>query len=316
MIAPIALFVYNRPDHAIRTIEALKSNQLALESDLYVFSDGPKTETAAQKVAEVRSLLTTITGFRTINVVMRERNYGLAQSIIAGVTEVVSTHGKVIVIEDDMVTSPYFLRYMNDALDLYEHDDDVISIHGYVYPVKSRLPETFFLRGADCWGWGTWKQSWEMFEPDGSKLLSELQQRGLESAFDFEGTQGYTEMLKLQIAGSSDSWAVRWYASAFLRGKLTLYPGVSFVQNVGLDFSGTHCSSTTVHDVELATTPLELKKIAICEDANARITFAEYFASSTSSLKRMLKLLLGDSYFKWRCLLRRVYNQLPGYGRP
>jgi len=290
--APIALFVYNRPDHTKRTIEALRSNELAAESDLIVFSDGPKTAADAAQVAEVRELVPSVTGFRSVNMVVRERNYGLAQSIISGVTETVFARNRLIVLEDDIVTSPYFLRYMNEGLDLYEHDEEVISIHAYICPVKSRLPETFFLRGADCQGWATWKRGWDLFEPDGRKLLSELRQRGLEKDFDFGGAYDYTRMLRGQIAGRNSSWAVRWYASAFLRGKLTLYPGVSLLRNIGFDSSGVHCRSTTAFDTEPAKRPIRVESIPIREDENARAAFADYFSSLQPSWKRHLKALL------------------------
>ena len=127
---------------------------------------------------------------------------------------------KVIVLEDDLVTSPHFLQYMNDGLGIYERDDRVISIHGYSYPVHGKLPETFFLRGADCLGWATWKRGWDLFEDDGQRLLNELERRNLTRSFDFDGSYPYTQMLRDQIAGSNSSWAVRWYASAFLRDKL------------------------------------------------------------------------------------------------
>lgn len=290
--APIALFVYRRPDHARRTLEALANNDLAAESDLIVFSDGPRTTEDAAQVASVRALLEKVTGFRNIEVVARDDSLGLARSIISGVTETVGVYGRVIVLEEDMVTAPYFLRYMNGALDLYEQDEQVISIHGYVYPVEGPLPETFFLRGADCWGWATWKRGWDLFEPDGRKLLSELQDRSLERAFDFDGAYGYSRMLRDQIAGRNDSWAVRWYASAFLRDRLTLYPGISLVRNIGLDSSGEHCRSTEILDAKLATRPLRLERIPIREDADARASFVSYFISSQPSWKRILKAVV------------------------
>lgn len=293
MPAPIALFVYNRPDHARRTIEALAKNELAAGSDLIVYSDGPKNQAAAPRVAEVRDLLETVTGFRSLKVVTRDHNRGLAQSIISGVTETIAAHERVIVLEDDMITSPHFLRYMNEALDLYEGDDEVISIHGYVYPVGQRLPETFFLRGADCWGWATWKRGWALFEPDGRKLLSEIRQRGAERDFDFNGTYPYTGMLADQIAGRNDSWAVRWYASAFLKGKLTLYPGRSLVHNIGLDSSGAHCRSTNVLDTELAAGPPRVARVPLREDVEARALITAYFTASRSILKRGLNALRG-----------------------
>jgi len=172
--APIALFVYNRPWHTQKTIEALKKNELADSSELIIFSDGPRNEQAKDKVLEVRNFIKTIIGFKNVKIIEREKNFGLANSIIAGVTEIINEYGKIIVLEDDLVTSPFFLMYMNNALNVYENDDMVASIHAYVYPIKDSLPETFFIRGVDCQGWGTWKRGWKIFEPDGQKLLSEI----------------------------------------------------------------------------------------------------------------------------------------------
>ncbi len=294
-LAPIAMFVYKRPQHALRTIEALKRNDLAAASDLIVVSDGPKTEDDRVLVDKVRADVARTDGFRSVTLVERECNYGLAESIISGVTDIVNTHGRIIVLEDDMVTSPYFLRYMNEALDLYENDEDVISIHGYVYPVKGRLPETFFLRGADCWGWATWKRGWALFEPDGGKLLIELKEQHLEREFDFNGAYPYTTMLRNQIGGRNDSWAIRWYASAFLKNKLTLYPGTSLVHNIGLDASGTHCGNISAFDAQLAVVPVYLEKIAVKEDKNARAFMALSLSSSCSLLKRIWRMLWGWS---------------------
>lgn len=142
-----------------------------------------------------------------------------------------------------MITSPYFLQYMNDALSLYKDIEEVISIHGYSYPVKRTLPDTFFLRGADCWGWATWKRGWKLFNLDSSDLYQQLQVNQQCYTFDFEGTHSYCKMLKNNIQGKNDSWAIRWYASAFLRNKLTLYPGRSLIHNIGNDGSGSHSLS-------------------------------------------------------------------------
>jgi GT2 family glycosyltransferase len=176
-LAPVALFTYNRPDHTKRTIESLLNNELADKTDIFIFCDAAKKTEDKNKVDEVRSFLRTINGFKNIEIIERTANLGLAKSIISGVTDVINKFGKIIVLEDDMITSRYFLSYMNKALNIYDIETDVISIHGYVYPVKNRLPETFFLKGADCWGWATWKRGWDLFEADGKKLLRKLKER-------------------------------------------------------------------------------------------------------------------------------------------
>jgi len=268
--APVALFVYNRPGHTRQTVEALLANTVANQTRLHVFSDAPKNEAVSPAVAEVRSYIRSIAGFKSVTIIERETNFGLARSIIDGVTHLCEEYGHVIVMEDDLVTSPYFLIFMNQGLDLYERDERVISIHGYVYPVMETLPETFFLRGADCWGWATWRRGWDLFEPDGKSLLQELKTHNLTQRFDFDGAHPYVRMLKNQIKGNNNSWAIRWHASAFLKNKLTLYPGRSLVHNIGTDNSGAHCSTTTVFAGEMADSPIAIELISVEENEFAR----------------------------------------------
>jgi hypothetical protein len=274
--SPVALFVYNRPWHTEQTIAALLKNEGAADTDLFIFSDGPRTPADAEKVEEVRAFGLSITGFQSTKLVASETNKGLARSIIGGVTTVLNEHPTVIVMEDDLVTSPFFLRYMNESLAMYEHNDEVASIHGYVYPVTSTLPETFFLRGADCWGWATWKRGWALFEADGKKLLDQLESSGQIHAFDMDGNYSYSTMLRKQIEGRNDSWAVRWHASAFLKHKLTLYPGTSLVNNIGLDSSGTHSGSTDEYQTNLIHRPVRLERLPLQENREARGIIAHY----------------------------------------
>lgn len=286
--SPIILFVYNRPDHTRRTIEALKLNKLANESELVIFSDAPKSEVHAEKVCEVREYIRQIDGFKSVTIVEREINLGLAHSIIDGVTMIVNKDGRIIVLEDDMVTSPYFLTYMNEALEKYADDERVVSIHGYVYPVKQPLPEAFFLPGADCWGWATWSRGWACFNSDGLFLLDELKRRQLTRAFDFNDAYPFSKMLEGQIKGENDSWAVRWYASAFLEGKLTLYPGRSLVHNIGNDNSGTHCGESADLDAKLSNTPINLSNIEIEPSQEGRHAFEDFFRQKQTGLLRRL----------------------------
>jgi hypothetical protein len=276
--APIALFVYNRLDHTRQTVDSLKKNFLAQESDLIIFSDASKSELQAANVRDVRDYISQINGFKSITIVERASNFGLAKSIIDGVTSIINKFGRIIVLEDDMVTSPYFLTYMNEALEKYADDERVISIHGYVYPVKDTLPEAFFLPGADCWGWATWRRGWKLFNPDGQFLLDQLRARKLISDFDFNGAYAYSKMLEGQIAGTNDSWAVRWYASAFLAGKLTLYPGRSLVRNIGNDNSGSHCGDTDGFDSEMSATSINLSSIEVNPSKEGRQQFQRFFS--------------------------------------
>lgn len=281
-----------------KLLEHCKKNELAATSELFIFSDGLKSEKDKEKVSEVREYCKTVTGFKSITLVKREQNLGLAQSIITGVTDVINRYGRIIVLEDDMVTSPYFLKYMNDALEFYRNEEKVICIHSYIYPIKDELPETFFLKGADCWGWATWKRGWNMFDQDGLRLFNEIKKRKLQKQFDINSAYPYTKMLEDQTRGKNDSWAVRWYASAFLQNKLTLYPGRSQIFNIGLDASGTHCGITTMYDIEILKGPISLKNIPIEENIVALERIEKFLKSAkpsfgSSIIKKVNKLLAG-----------------------
>lgn len=291
--SPIVLFVYNRLQHTTQTIEALRKNDLASESDLFIFSDAPKSASEHEAVRTVREYIHHMDGFKSITVIERPVNLGLANSIIDGVTSIVNKYGRVIVMEDDLVTSPHFLRYMNDALAFYESNKKVASIHGYVYPIEG-LPETFFLRGADCWGWATWSDRWRFFEPDGEKLLASLKSQGLINRFDLNGSYSFSKMLKDQINGLNNSWAVRWHASAFLNQTFTLYPGKSLVENIGNDGSGTHCANTSIFSSTLSNKNTFEFNEWVEDNQLALVLFETYFRlrnPNSSPLTRLLRLI-------------------------
>lgn len=277
--APVVLFTYRRPIHTQRVIDALLANPGAQDTDLIVFMDGPKTSEEQKMIDDVRRIFESLNGFATVDVKCSSTNLGLASSVIKGVTSVLEQYERIIVLEDDILVSPDFLAYMNSALDLYENEELVASIHGYVYPVAHELPPTFFIRGADCWGWATWRRAWQKFNPDGRDLLKKLEDSNQINDFDFNGSAQYTEMLRGQIAGTNDSWAVRWYASAFLENMLTLYPGKSLVRNIGLDGSGTHSGNSAELDADVAHIKLCITKhpIDIVESALGREAFEDFF---------------------------------------
>lgn len=288
-LAPVALFVYNRVDHTRRTVDALKQNLLAKESDLVVFSDAAKSIEHEAAVAEVRRYLSEIGGFKSLRIVERKTNFGLARSVIDGVGQLCDQYGKVIVLEDDLETSPFFLQYMNNGLNCYELSNEVISIHGYVYPTGQELPETFFLRGADCWGWATWKRGWDIFDADAGKHLEALSKQKLECEFNFDNNNDYTGMIKAHLTGKINSWAICWYASAFLANKLTLYPGVSLVQNIGNDGSGTHSHDTNRFHGALATEPVTVGDISVEQSRIGYAAFSAYFRAGKRTLVNRMK---------------------------
>ncbi|HVY75132.1 MAG TPA: glycosyltransferase [Puia sp.] len=301
-LAPIALFTYNRPDHTRKTVEGLRQNPLSSQTDLFAFSDGPKSEAAKQQVQEVRDYLKTINGFRSVTIVERKANKGLSANIIDGVQRVVSEFGKVIVMEDDLIVSPYFLDYMNKGLCIYEQDENVISLHGYLYPVKEKLPETFFLRGADCLAWATWKRGWDLFERDANLLLQKLIESKQMKQFDFDGNYPFVQMLKDQIAGKRDSWAIRWYASAFLANKYTLFPGKSLAVNIGGDGSGTNNGFEPLTPSSLDPNPINISRIEVRQHVEAFRAFAAYYHKAIHPplwhrVKRRLRMIF-DKYQK------------------
>lgn len=289
MFAPIVLFVYNRPWHTEQTIKLLSMNLSANESDLIIYSDAPKNNDDIENVNSVRHIIKNIIGFKYIKIIEREQNLGLANSIIDGVTNIVNTYGRVIVLEDDIITSRFFLTYMNNALDIYEYNENVISIHGYTFPVKKNLPDYFFLRGADCWGWATWKRGWDLFNPDSQFLLNEIEKQKLNKLFNFNNSYDYVGMLKLQKEGKISSWAIRWYASAFIANKFTLYPGNSYVNNIGLDGSGTNCGYTGNYNIEITKIFKPIPKLNVKDNLKARKEFTKYFLVQRKNSK--LKLL-------------------------
>src|SRR3972149_1142219 len=279
MITPIILFVYNRPFHTKLVIDALLKNELANRTPLIIYSDGAKREYHVEAVRNVREIIHKIKGFANIEIIERKINIGLADSIISGVDEVLNKYDQTIVLEDDLITSPFFLQYMNDALRLYSDREKVASVHGYCYPVQRQMPDTFFLKGADCWGWGTWKRAWKTYERNPFVLLSQLSNNNLIKKFDYNGTVNNFKMLRKQAAGKIDSWAIRWHASCFLKNMFTLYPGKSLIRNIGNDQTGTHTLTTNDYDVDIANEGIDLVEIKVEERQEILNIVESYFKS-------------------------------------
>ena len=285
-LAPIALFAYNRPTHLLRSIAALATNEEASRCDLTIFCDGPR-DGQTEAVAATRAVAQSASGFASINVVERPVNLGLAASVSSGVTAILERHESVLVFEDDILASPHCLNYVNRALEHYQDDRRVASIGCYVFPVEPPLRRTFFLRVTDCFGWATWRDRWASYSPDAARLADEIDRRGLGRSFDLEGRYPYMRMLRDCAASRNSSWAVRWYASQFLQGRVCLYPGPTMTVNIGMDGSGVHSGTTDAYNNVLAAEPAGEFPDEVREDAVALEETAEFLATLLSENARL-----------------------------
>lgn len=298
-LAPILLFVYNRPDHVRRAITSLLTNAEAAESHLYVYSDAARRREDELLVDEVRNYVRSISGFKSVSVVERSENWGLARNVIDGVTTIVGREGRVIVLEDDLVVAPHFLQFMNEALEAYKDEPRVGHIQACDFTQDPTLPLTFLIKWTGSWGWGTWERAWQHFNPDGADLLRQLEERHLTHRFDFNGKYGFTRMLRRQIAGKNNSWAIRWNASLFLSDILSLNVGRSLVANEGFDGSGTNCGGGDLYGSRLYPSPILVVPIRpVVENELARKAFERYYARTNSfrakAKRRIIRTLKGD----------------------
>ncbi len=302
-LSPIILFVFNRPDHTLRTLQALKENILSDQSELYIFCDGPGTNaTSAQKekIEEVRNKIRTQKWCKSNHIIESEINKGLSHSIISGVSEIIKQYDRVIVLEDDIVPSPGFLKYMNEALSMYDNNEAVGCIHAWNYNLDSKdyNESTFFLKGADCWGWATWERAWKEFNPNGKELLQTIRQKKLTFEFTRRNTHPFLRMLKDQIKGKNDSWAIRWHASLIIKNMYCLHPTRAIVENIGLDNSGVHCK-----EMEFNQKPIdfvELNRIPVTE--------SDWFFREYQSFDKKMKLTHGK-WLKLKNSLKRFFPQ-------
>lgn len=254
-LAPIVLFVFNRPRHTRRTLDSLKKNPLASESELFVFSDGPRNEKDEADVEAVRALIAEVDGFKNVTIRKQPANRGLAQSVIEGVSEVIRQYGKAIVVEDDLQFSPHFLGYMNGALACCEGDQRVFSIGGYSPPLQ--IPEGYekdsYLSYRCCtWGWATWRDRWEKVDWDVKDYDSFINDPQQIARFN-RGGDDMSHILKLQMAGKTSSWGIRWDYAHFKNDAYCFRPTFSIVENTGNDGTGIHCGATDKFDVSINT---------------------------------------------------------------
>lgn len=290
-LAPIIVFAYDRPDHLSQTLSALAKNDLASESVLYVFCDGAREyggerapdvirgnyitkrygkmyctkeeyEAYLKRIAEVRNVAKSQTGFKEVHIVEREKNIGLADNIVGAVTEIVNQYGRVIAFEDDIVTTRGCLTYLNDALELYKDDEQVMHISAWMYPNKGQFPTTFFFDSPyPAGGWATWKRAWDHFSADTADHVEYWQGRWKE--FDVLGQNHLSTQLLLNLNGTLKTWYIKWYSSMHRVGGLCLYPGTALSNNIGWDASGETSNADTRYNVAHPAEYVEVKRVPI-----------------------------------------------------
>jgi hypothetical protein len=308
--APIVLFVYNRPDHTRQTLEALATNLYANESDLLIYSDAPKNQQSEESVQTVRFFIKSIKGFKSITIIERDINWGLANSIIDGVTSVINQYGRVIVLEDDIVTSRYFLQFMNKALDYYENEKKVWHISGWNYPISPNgLKDVFFWRMMNCWGWATWKDRWQYFEKNVDRLIETFSKKDI-YRFDINNSARNWVQVIGNKQGKINTWAVFWNATIFKNEGLCLNPTISFVENIGLDGSGVHCGINPSFELKIISNKkIDFNLISIKENKLALKRVMQFYKKNKRNKKpyifRFIERIIHKSL--------QIYNKFINY---
>jgi len=293
-LAPIVLFVYNRPWHTEQAVKSLKENKLAAQSDLVIYSDGAKSEKDKYAVIKVRDFVGKITGFKSIQIIKRKQNIGLAGSVISGINEIFQKYNKVIVIEDDVVSFISFLEFMNEALKIYENDERIFSVTGYTFPFKipkEYIDSTFISYRSSSWGWGTWKDRWLKVDWEIKDYGKFKKDKNAQIIFN-RGGEDLTPMLHSQMNSKIDSWAIRWAYAHFKNNAYCLFPVHSKIKNVGTDSSGTHSDTTSKFDVMIDD-----------DDDDGSIRFNEEIALDN-------ELVINLQKFNRPNLFRRIVNRL------
>jgi hypothetical protein len=243
-LAPIILFTYKRLDTLKTTIHFLKKNKLANKSNIYIYSDFYKTNVDKVNVMKVRKYLKEINGFNQKKIILRKKSYGLAKNIINGVSEVLKKNNKVIVLEDDIRVSKYFLDYMNQALNLYEKKKKIWHISGWNYNVKVfSTHDAYFTRTMNCWGWATWKDRWAYFNKNPNMIIKKWSDRDIYK-FNFDGSYNYFSQIERNLLKKINTWAIFWYATIFENDGLCLNPKNTLVSNIGIDNSATNTKNS------------------------------------------------------------------------
>jgi len=278
--APIAVFAFRRLDHLQQTLASLEACETFSGREVVVFSDAarPRRPDEALGVARVRAWLRGWCRVRGAVLIEAKKNLGLKTSIVSSVTKILDLHDRIIVLEDDLILSKQFLVFMNESLEKFKDRDDVMQVSGYMVPHEDSLPTVGLLRAPGSWGWGTWKRAWRHYRDDPAAQVEEIKRRD-PSRFNFENTYQFLEALERNASGDLETWAVRWYASVYLRGGLNVYPGKSLVRNIGFGDDGTNCKPGPMAQI-FARQPLARPRVKI-DPATVGNAESSVFAEAT-----------------------------------
>lgn len=293
-LAPVILFVYNRPEHTRKTLEALNRNQYADRSILYVFADGPKNDAGADDlnlIERTRDVIRDGKWCKEVNLICREKNMNLEDNIIDGIGEVINRHGKAIILEDDLITSPYFLKYCNDGLIMYENYKQIYSINGFMFSIDYECAPGSFLSpyATSSWGWATWADRWNQLESEPHHISAIENNKFLRDRFNF-GSINILNMLKYL-----KTWDARWHYTVFVKNGLGLFPTQSLVQNIGFDGSGTHSGNENLTQ-QIYDSPIVLQyqtSIDLIKYLKLYDYFKEPPVPIVQRIKNQIKKLLG-----------------------
>ncbi len=309
-LSPIALFVYNRPHHTLKTLQSLKNNDLSDQSDLYVYCDGPKKNSSAEELEQirlVRKIVKEQQWCKNVIIFESEINNTHPVNLVKRVTELVDKFDQIIVLEDDLVLGKGFLKYMNEALELYRMENKVMYISGYLPPIlKKNLPETFFVQNFSNWGWGTWKRAWDMFIPDANKLLEGINTKEQIHRFNMDGSINHYILLERCAQGPWKYWDVRWFGTVVLNEGLILHPRKSLVRNIGHDKSGMHCDEDVILKNQPIITYVTVNPVPLKENLSARrsirnlfLYLYDYSFFSVNNAKGMFRKILPAFVFNY-----------------
>lgn len=256
VMVPVLIVTYDRIEHLKRTITSLRSNIYAEQTDLFVASDYQRTESEADKVAAVRTYLKSVDGFKSVTVFERETNFGVVENSNSALRFIFERYDRFIIMNDDLVTAPGFLKFTNEALDKYGNNEMIFSVTGYCPPI--RIPSTypydaFFLARMSAWGCAMTKERYDSVREISRKEYDDfVANKHLSRAFVNGGGDDLLPMLKKVACGSLEAWDVRCMYTQFMKNQYTIYPTQSLILNIGFDGTGMHCGRTDKFNVTLS----------------------------------------------------------------